>query len=89
MRESILVKYLICGETWLHDFGGIYDSYISDIYFELITAVDTTECRLDMIFGTWCIFSLNYYVAFCSNYIILVVAKYINHLGIKKNTSRS
>ena len=34
MKQSILVRYVISGETRLHDFGGLSDSYISDIHFE-------------------------------------------------------
>ena len=44
--------YLIVEETYLHGFGGISDSYISDIHFERLAAGYTTESRLGMIFVT-------------------------------------
>ena len=43
MRNPILVRYVISGETWFHYFGGRDVSYISDLQYELIAAGDTTE----------------------------------------------
>ena len=53
MRASILVMCVIGKETWLHDLGGLADSYLSDTQFEKIDVIDTTQCRLGMIFVTW------------------------------------
>ena len=53
MRSSILVRYLIVGEIWLHDFGGIACYYLSGIQFELLSSGYTTESRLGMVFFTW------------------------------------
>ena len=64
MGASILVRYVIDRETWLHDLGGISDSYLSGINFELLASGDTTESRLGMIFFTWCIFKLDCSVTF-------------------------
>ena len=50
MRAYILVSYVIDGETWLHDLGGLAISYLSDIPFEQFDNGYTTECRLGMIF---------------------------------------
>ena len=63
--------------------GGIDASYLSDIHFERLSAGDTTECRLGMIFFTWCIVKLYCYVNLCSDFLILIVANYISHMGIK------
>ena len=41
MMASILVRYIIGGETWLNGFGVIYASYLSDIQFEQLSAGDT------------------------------------------------
>ena len=81
MRASILVRYSIGGETWLHDFMGIAVSYVSLIHFERISAVDTTECILGVVFFTWCIVKLYCYVTFCHACIIINIDNYIIHLG--------
>ena len=52
MRAYILLSYVINGEIWLYDLGGISVSYISDIPFERLDEGYTTECRLGMIFFT-------------------------------------
>ena len=53
-----MVGYVISGETWLHNFGGNYDSYPTAIYYEQIATGDTTEGRLGLRFGTWYIVKL-------------------------------
>ena len=55
---------LIDGETWLHDLGRIYAYYISYIPFEQISAADTTECRIGMIFATLRIVKSYFYITF-------------------------
>ena len=82
-RDYILVSYVIDGEIWLYDLGGIYVSYISHIPFERLDYGYTTECRLEMRFVTWCIVKLDCYVTLCSACNILIVANDIKHLGIK------
>ena len=62
MRASILVWYVIGGETWLHELGMGYVYYISYVHFELIYAGDSTDCILGIIFVTWCIIKLDCYV---------------------------
>ena len=83
MRAYILASYVNNGETLLHDLVGIAVSYLSDTSFGLLDNGYTTECRLGMIFFTWCIVKLYFYVTFCSSWRILIVANYISHLGIK------
>ena len=51
MRETILVRYIIGRETWLHNFEGFDNSSLSDINFGQLSYGDTTEFRLGMIFG--------------------------------------
>ena len=58
IRAYILVSRVIDGETQFHDLGGIYVSYLSYTPFEQLDDGYTTECRLGMIFVTWCIFKL-------------------------------
>ena len=82
-RDYILVSYVIDGEIWLYDLGGIYVSYISHIPFERLDYGYTTECRLGMRFVTWCIVKLDFYVTLCRACCILIVANYISHMGIK------
>ena len=53
MRVSILVRYIIGRETRLYGFGGLAVSYLSDIHFEQLSAGDTAEFRLGLIFFTW------------------------------------
>ena len=83
MRTYFLVSHVIDGETQLHDLGGISVSYLSYIPFELLDDGYTNECRIGMIFVTWCIFKLYCYVTLFSACHILIVANYISHLGIK------
>ena len=83
MRAYILVSHVIDGDTWLHDLGGIYVAYISYIPFEKIDDGYTNECRLGMRFVNLCIVKLDCYVTLCRACHILVVDKYIIHLGIK------
>ena len=78
-----MVSHVIDGETRLHDLGGISISYISYIPFEQLIVGYTTECRLEMIFFTWCIVKLYCYVNLSIACHILIVANYISHLGIK------
>ena len=44
MRAYNLLSYVIDGETWLHDLGGLDFSYISDIPFERLDYGYTIEC---------------------------------------------
>ena len=44
---------------------------------------DTTECILGMIFVTWCILKLDFYVTLWSTCLILIVYNYIIHIGRK------
>ena len=83
MRSYILVSHIIYGETWLHDLRGFGVSYHSDTPFELLDYGYTTECRLWMIFVTWCRVKLYCHVNLCSTCHILVVYNDISHLGIK------
>ena len=83
MRAYILVSNIVCGETWLHDLGVIYVSYISYIPFEQLDYGYTTKFILGMRFVTWCIVKLDCYVTLCSACDILIVANDIIHLGIK------
>ena len=83
MRAYILVRHVIDGATWLHDLGGVYFFYLSYILFERLDDGYTTECRLGMIFVTWCIVKLDCYVTLCSACHILIVANYISNTGIK------
>ena len=71
------------GYTWLHYLGRIYVSYLLDTPFGQLDYGFTTECRLVMIFFTWYIVKLDYYVTLCSAFHILILANYIIHLGIK------
>ena len=64
MRASILVRYVIGGDTRSHDLGGVAASYLSDIHFELISSGDTTECILGVRFFTWIIVKLYWYITF-------------------------
>ena len=80
-RASILVRYVIRGDTWLNDFGGIDVFYLSDTHFEILSSGYTTGCRLGMIFVTFCIIKLDFYVNFCIACIIIIVANDTSHLG--------
>ena len=83
MRAYILVSSVIDGETWLNDLGGLYVSYLSDIHFGQLYDGCTTECRIGMLFFTWCVIKLNCYVNLCSACSVLIIANYISHTGIK------
>ena len=83
IRTSILVRYIIVREIWLHGLGGLVDSYLSDIIFDQLSAGDTTDCRLGMVYVTCCIVRLYRYVTFCHACIILFIVNYITHMGIK------
>ena len=83
MRAYILVIHVTDGETWLHDLGVIYVSYISNIPFEQLDYGYTTKFILGMRFVTWCIVKLDCYVILCSAFHILIVANDIIHMGIK------
>ena len=86
IRAYTLVSYVIDGEIWLHDLGEISVSYLSDIPVEQLNDGYTTECRLVMIFVTWCIVKLYCYVTLSIACHILIVANDISHLGIKKSS---
>ena len=77
------MRHVINGEKWLHYLGGIVASYLSDIHVERLAARDTTECRLGMIFFTWCIVELDCFVNLCQACIISIVANDIIHTGRK------
>ena len=78
-----MVRRLINGDIWLHDLGGIDVSYHSDKPFEQLDDGYTTDCRLGMIFVTWCIVDLYCHVTLCINFHILIVYNDIIHMGIK------
>ena len=80
-RAYILVINVIDGETWLHDLGGLAFSYHSDTPFERLDAGYTTECRLGMIFFTWCIVKLYCHFTLRITFHILIVSNDIIHLG--------
>ena len=79
----ILVSYVIDDETWLHDSVRLVISYFLYIPSELLDDGYKTECRLDMIFFTWCFVKLYCYVALFSTCNMLSVYNYISHMGIK------
>ena len=58
-------------------------SYLSYITFERLYDGYTTECILGMIFFTWCVVKLDFYVTLCRDCHILVVANYKINLGIR------
>ena len=58
-------------------------SYLSYILFERLDDGYTTECRLWIIFFTWCIVKLDCCVTLCSDCHILIVDNYISRMGIK------
>ena len=82
-REYILVSCVFNGETWLHDFGRLAVSYISDIPFEQLDDGYTTECIIGMIFVTWCIIKLDCYLTLCRSCHILILDNNISYLGSK------
>ena len=77
-----MVSYVIDRGTWLHDLGGLDFSYIIDIPFERLDGGYTTECRIGMVFFTWCIIKLDCYVTLCISSHILIVANNISHMEI-------
>ena len=77
------MRYVIVREIWLHDFGRLAVSCLSDTQFKQLAAGDTTEFILGMVFSTWCIVKLDFYVNLCRDCIILIVANDISHMGIK------
>ena len=83
IRAYILVSYVIDGETWSHDLGGLSVSYISDIPFERLYDGYTTDCRLGIRYVSLCIIMLDCYVTLCITCHMLIVANNIIHLGIK------
>ena len=83
MRAYIFVGYVIDGGKWLHDLGGLDVSYNSYKSFERLNDGYKTECRLGMIFVTWCIVKLYCHVNLCISCHILILSNYIIHLGIK------
>ena len=83
LREYNLVSRVIDGETWFHDLGGLVVYYLSDIQFEQLDDGYTTEFILGVIFVTWCIVNLDYYVTLCRACHIIIVGDYIIHMGIK------
>ena len=64
-------------------FRGVDVSYYSGTPFEQLDDGYTTECRLGMIFVTWFIVTLDFYVILCSTCHILILSNNIIHLGIK------
>ena len=83
MRPYILVSHVFYGETFLHDLGGIFVSYISYIPFERLDDGYTNECKPGITFVTWCIAKLDCYVTLCRACHILIVDNCISHMGIK------
>ena len=70
----IFVSRVIGGEKWLHDLGGIGVSYHSDTPFEKLDDGYKNECRLGIIFVTWCIVNLYFHVTLCITCHILIVS---------------
>ena len=78
-----MLSHVIDGDTWLNYLGGGYVSYLSYIPFYRLDDGYTTECRLGIIFFTWCIVKLNVFVTLCRACNIIIVSNYIIHMGIK------
>ena len=57
--------------------------WYSDTPFERIDDGYITECKLGMIFVTWCIVKLYFYVNLCITCHIIILSNYIIHMGIK------
>ena len=76
--------HIIDEDKWFNDLGQNSVSYLWYIPCEQIDYGYTTECRLGMIFFTWCIFKFDCYVTLCSSCHIFIVANNISHIGIKK-----
>ena len=83
MRVYTFVSYVIDGETWFYDLGGLAVYYLLDTFFEWPDDGYTTECRLGIRFLTWCVIKLYCYVPLCRACNILIVANNIIHLGIQ------
>ena len=83
ISSYIYFSYLTNGVTFLHNLWGLDVSYLPDIPFELLDNGYTTDCKLGVIFVTWCIVKLDCYVNLFSACNILIVANYISHMGIK------
>ena len=79
----ILMSYVIYGETWFHDLGGLAVEYIPDTTFEYLDDGYRTECILKMRFFTWCIVKLYCHVTLFSAFHVLIVANHIIHMRIK------
>ena len=74
---------VIDGETWFHDLGVLDVSYNLDTPFEQLDDGYTTECRIGIIFVTWCIVKLYCHVTLYITCHILIVSNNIIHLVIK------
>ena len=83
MRVYILVNHVIDGETSLHELEGLDVSYHSYTSFEKLDNEYTTDCRLGIIFVTWCIVKLYCHVTLYITCHILIVSNDIIHMGIK------
>ena len=83
MRSYILVSHVINGGTLLNYLGGVDVSYHSDTPFEELDDGYTTECRLGLIFFTWCMLKLYFCVTLCIACHIIIVFNDISHTGIK------
>ena len=69
--------------SWLKYIFGGGVSYLSDLNYEWFAAGDTSEGRLGLIFGTWCIVTLHWYATLYNACLILRVANDIRHAGRK------
>ena len=67
----------------VHYLGGVDVSYYSGTPFEQLDDGYTTECRLGMIFVTWCIVKLYFHVTLCIACHIITLSNDIIHMGIK------
>ena len=56
---------------------------LDGLMFTIFQTYTLNKCRVGMRFGTWCIVNLVCYVTLFWYYIILIVDKYIIHLGRK------
>ena len=74
---------VIYGERWLNYLGGLAISYLSDIPIEKLDDGYKAECRLCIIFVTWCIVKLDCYVTLFGTCNIITVYNYIINMGIK------
>ena len=67
----------------MHTLGVVDVSYYSYTPFEQLDYGYTTERRLGIRFGTWCIVKLYCHVTVCITCHKLIVYNYISYLGIK------